>query len=183
MGTTEASVTEPGTGINSPIEFIRSRPVVLRNSRFLCWVTLSGSFFAAFMSIGMVLMVFSLVFPTRELNGDREWSAVWWGMAAPALGYICPRLWNLGHAMAAYQVYLDGSGVTFNLGTKMAPAELFLAWNKIVAIKYKRAGNVQQCWVEGMDGCEATFSSYTFFRPKKVARMIAERAGLVIQKV
>ena len=154
----------------------------MRNSRFLCWVTFSGSLFAAFMSIGMVLMVFSLIFPTSELNGDRGWGAVQWGIAALALGYMCPRLWNLGQAMAAYQVYLDGRGVTFNLGTKKEPAELFLAWDQIAAIKYKRVGNVQQCRIEGTDGSEAKFSSYTFFRPKKVACMIAERAGLAIEK-
>jgi hypothetical protein len=182
MSTTEFPASGPGAGINSQIEFIRSKPVVLRNSRFLCWVTLSGSFFAAVMSIGMVLMVFSLIFPTSELNGDRGWGAVGWGIAALALGFMCPRLWALGRAMAGYQVYLDGRGVAFSLGTKKAPAELFLAWDQIAAIKYQRVGNVQRCWVEGTDGSEATFSSYTFFRPKKVARMIAERAGLAIEK-
>ena len=120
------------------MEFNRSKPVVLRNSRFLCWVTMSGSFFAAFMSIGMVLMVFSLLFPISELNGDRGWGAVEWGIAALALGFMCPRLWVLGRAMASYQVYLDGRGVAFSLGTKKAPAELFLAWDQIAAIKYQR---------------------------------------------
>jgi hypothetical protein len=98
------------------------------------------------------------------------------------MGFMCPRLWALGRAMAGYQVDLDGRGVKFSLGTKKKPAELFLAWDQIAAIKYRRTGNVQQCWVEGTDGSEATFSSYTFFRPKKVARMIAERAGLAIAK-
>lgn len=90
MSTTEFPASGPGAGINSQIEFIRSKPVVLRNSRFLCWVTLSGSFFAAVMSIGMVLMVFSLIFPTSELNGDRGWGAVGWGIAALALALCVP---------------------------------------------------------------------------------------------
>lgn len=72
--------------------------------------------------------------------------------------------------------------MTFNLGTKKKPADLFLAWGKVAAIKFKRVANVQQCLVEGTDGSEARFSSYTFFRPKKIARMISERAGLAIQK-
>ena len=182
MTTTEPPAPGPGAGISSQMESSRFKPVVLRNSRFLCWLTMSGSLFAAVMSIGMLLMVFSLVFPTGKLNADRGWGGVGWGIAALALGFMCPRLWALGRAMAGYRVYLDGRGVAFSLGTKKAPAELFLAWDQIAAIKYKRAGNMQQCWIEGTDGSEATFSSYTFFRPKKVARMIAERAGLSIAK-
>jgi hypothetical protein len=36
--------------------------------------------------------------------------------------------------------------------------------------------------VIGKDGSEARFSSYTFFRPKHVLRLIAERTGLAIQE-
>jgi hypothetical protein len=92
------------------------------------------------------------------------------------------RLWNLGRAMAGYQVKLDSRGVDFNLGTKKKPANLFMEWGQIAAIKQRRAGNAQQFWVEGTDGSEARFSSYTFFRPKQVARLIAARTGLAIQK-
>jgi len=182
MSTTEFPVAGPGAGVTSQMEFNRSKPVVLRNSRFLCWVTMSGSFFAAIMAACMVLMVISRLFLSGALNGSLALSAIEWGVAALAMGFMCPRLWALGRAMAGYQVDLDGRGVKFSLGTKKKPAELFLAWDQIAAIKYRRTGNVQQCWVEGTDGSEATFSSYTFFRPKKVARMIAERAGLAIAK-
>jgi hypothetical protein len=56
--------------------------------------------------------------------------------------------------MINYKVKLDERGVVFNTGTKKKPGKLF----------------------------SATFTSYTFLRPGKVARMIAERAGLTIQK-
>ena len=182
MSTSEFPASGPGAGINSQIEFNRATPVVLRNSKILCWVTMTGSLVAAFMSVCMVLMVFSLIFPTSALDADRGWGALRWGIAALAMGYMCPRLWSLGRAMGGYQVLLDARGVPFNLGTKKNPADLFLAWDKIAAIKFKRVANVQQCLVEGTDGSEARFSSYTFFRPKKIARMISERAGLAIQK-
>ena len=68
-------------------------------------------------------------------------------------------------------------------GTKKNPSDLFLAWDQIAAIKFKRIGNAQQYYVLGKDGSEARFSSYTFFRPKKIARLIADRTGLTIQKV
>ncbi len=182
MTTTEYPVPGPGAGITSQMEFNRSKPVVLRNSRILCWVTMSGSFFAAIMAVCMALMVISLVFLSGPLTASRAFNAFQWGVAAGVTGYMGPWFWKLGGKMAGYQVNLDASGVKFSLGTKKAPSDLFLAWDQIAAIKYKRNFNVQQCKVEGTDRNYASFSSYTFFRPKKIARMIAERAGLAIQK-
>ena len=45
-----------------------------------------------------------------------------------------------------------------------------------------KSAKAQQYFVQGTDGSEARFSSYTFFRPKKVARLIAARTGLTIQE-
>jgi hypothetical protein len=84
--------------------------------------------------------------------------------------------------MVGYRVKLNSLGVEFNLGTKKKPSNLFLGWDQISAIKRKRVGNAQQYSVYGADGSDAVFSSYTFFRPKKVARLIAARTGLEIQK-
>ena len=87
--------------------------------------------------------------------------------AALAMGTMCPWLWKLGRAMAGYEVRMNDRGVEFILGTKKIPSNLSLAWNQIAAIKHKRIGNAQQYWVQGTDGSEARYSSYTFFRPKE----------------
>jgi hypothetical protein len=179
---TEFPAPGPGAGINSQIEINRATPVVLRNSKFLVAVTMTGSCVAAIFAVCMVLMVFSLVFPLSALNAARGWSALKWAISTLAMVYMCPWLWNLGRAMAGYQVRLDSRGVDFNLGTKKKPSNLFLTWDQIAAIKHKRVGNAQQYFVQGIDGSEARFSSYTFFRPKKVARLIAARTGLTIQE-
>ena len=181
MAMTEIPAPGPGAGINSQMEFNRATPVVLRNSRILIGVTMFGSIVAVFFALCMVLMVFS-VFGTGGLSGSNALSAAQWGFGALAFGYMCPWLCRMARSMASYRVYFDGRGVNFSLGTKKKPSELFMAWDQISAIKRKRIGNAQTYWVEGTDGSEARFSSYTFFRPKKVARMIAERAGLAIQK-
>jgi hypothetical protein len=178
MSTTEFPVPGSGAGITSQIEINRATPMVLRNSKFLCWVTMSGSFFAAFMSVCMLLMVFSVL----SSGGGNMLAAAQWGFGALALGYMCIWLWKMGKAMLEYQVLLDSRGATFNLGTKKKPSDLFLAWDQVAAIRYGRVGNLQQCRVQGFDGSEARFSNYTFFRPKKVARMIAARTGLTLQK-
>jgi hypothetical protein len=143
---------------------------------------MSGSFFAAVMGVWMGLMVISLLFFQSGPTAGRATSAWEWGAGALAMAYICPQLWSLGRAMLGYQVQLDSTGVTFNLGTKKKPADLFMPWDQVAAIKYNRVCNVQRCSVHGSDGSRATFSSYTFFRPKKIVRMIADRTGLAIEK-
>jgi hypothetical protein len=126
----------------------------------------------------MALMVFSIF----SSGGGNLYNAFWWGLCALAFGYGCPRLWILARAMSNYRVIMDMRGAMFNLGTKKQPSDLFLPWDQIAAIRHKRVGNAQQYYVLGKDGSEARFSSYTFFRPRKVARLIAERTGLAIQK-
>jgi len=182
MGTPGYPASGPGTGITSQIEMNRATPVVLENSRFLIGVTMIGSVIFAFFAVCMVLMVFSVLSSGGGLSGGNLYNALWWGFGAFAFGYGCPWLWKLSRAMADYRVTLDGRGVNFNLGTKKQPSDLFLAWDQIAAIRHKRVGNAQQYTVQGRDGSEARFSSYTFFRPKKVARLIAERKGLAIQE-
>ena len=181
MGTTGYPAPGPGAGITSQIANNRAIPMVLHNSRFLIGVTMICSIISAFFAVCMALMVFS-VLSSGGLSGGNLYNAFWWGLGTLAFGYGCQRLWNLSRAMAGYRVTLDSRGVNFNLGTKKKPSDLFLAWDQIAAIKHKRVGNAQQYTVQGSDGSEARFSSYTFFRPKKVARMIAERTGLAIQK-
>ena len=182
MSTTGFPAPGPGAGITSQIAMLRATPVVLVNSRFLIGVTMICSILFAFFAVCMVLMVFSIFSTGGGASGGNLYNAFWWGLGTLAFGYGCPRLWNLSRAMAGYRVTLDSRGVNFNLGTKKKPSDLFLAWDQIAAIKHKRVGNAQQYYVQGRDGSEARFSSYTFFRPKKVARLIAERTGLAIQK-
>lgn len=181
MGTQGFPASGPGAGLASQIESNRAVPMVLHNSRFLIGVTMICSIIVAFFAVCMLLMVFS-VLSSGGLSGGNLYNAFWWGFGALAFGYGCPWLWTLSRAMAAYRVTLDSRGVNFNLGTKKKPSDLFLAWDQIAAIKRKRVGNAQQYYVQGKNGSEARFSSYTFFRPKKVARMIALRTGLPIQK-
>ncbi len=133
-------------------------------------------------AVCFVLVVFSVFSTGGGSSGGNFFSALRWGFGALAFGYACPRFWNLSRAMANHKATMDSNGVMFNLGTKKRPADLFLAWDQIAAIRHKRVGNAQQYWVRGKDGSEARYSSYTFFRPKKVARLIAERTGLAIQQ-
>jgi hypothetical protein len=182
MGTPGFPAPGPGAGTTSQIEMNRAAPMVFRNSRFGIGVTMIASFVSAFFAVCMALMVFSVFSSGGGSSAGSLYNAFWWGFGALAFGYACPWLWKLSRGMAVYKVTLDSRGVNFNLGTKKRPSDLFLAWDQIAAIKRKRVGNAQNYYVLGKDGSEAIFSSYTFFRPRKVARLIADRAGLAIQK-
>ena len=182
MSTTGFPAPGPGAGITSEIAMHRATPVVVHNSRLLLGFTMICSILFAVIAVCMALMVFSIFSTGGGSSGGNLFSALRWGVAALAFGYACPRFWKLSRAMAGYKATMDGRGVMFNLGTKKLPSDLFLAWDQIAAIRHKRVGNAQQYWVIGNDGSEARFSSYTFYRPKKVARLIAERTGLAIQE-
>ena len=68
------------------------------------------------------------------------------------------------------------------LGSKKKPDEFFMAWEQVTAVQQKRAGEVWDYTILGKNGDYAIYSTYTFFRPTSVARMIAERAGLAVQE-
>ena len=106
MSTTEFPAPGLGAGINSQIEINRSQPVVLRNSRFLVGVTMTGSLFAAVFAVCMVLMVISMLFPLSDLTTDREWSVFRWAISTLALA-ICVRA--CGAWLATRQVTKSGS--------------------------------------------------------------------------
>jgi hypothetical protein len=178
-----ASQVPPVAGISSQIQAHRAQVVVVHNNKLYIGFTLLLSLCAAFLAGCMVLMVFSLLFPLSALNFSQGVSAVQWGFGALIFGYMCPALWKISMGMIHHHVKMDSRGVDFMLGTKKAPKELFMPWDKVASIQQKRAGMAQQFTVRGSDGSYATFTSYTFARPLKVARLIAERTGIAIQKV
>jgi hypothetical protein len=142
MSTAEFPAPGPNAGINSEMEFKRAIPRVLHNSRILCWLTLLGSIVVAFMGVCMLLMVFYLLFLQRFSFGNLI-GALQWGVGGLSMLLMCPWLWKKGRAMAEYRVRLEPRGVTFNLGTKKKPSDLFLPWDQITAIKRQRIGNTQ----------------------------------------
>ena len=182
MSPSEFPAPGAGGGIDSKIEIIRAKPMVLRNSRVFVGATLGMSVFAAFIAVSLLLLAMSFLFPLSDLTLDRGRSASLWVLRAMIAGFASPWLWSLGRDMAGYQIQLNSRGVEFKLGTKKKPADLFLAWSQIADIKSRRSGIDQQYLIQATNGSEATISSYSFFRPKKVARLIAARAGLDIHK-
>jgi hypothetical protein len=169
-------------GIASQMATERARPMVLHNSRIVCWGMMGVAVFSLFIGVCMVLMVFSVLFPLSAITFMSVLAAAQWGLGGLMMGYMCPWLWKWSQGMLHKKVKLDERGVDFQLGTKKKPQELNMPWDTVASVQQKRVGNAQQFTIAGTDGSVAQFSSYTFFRPKRVARRIAERVGQTIQK-
>jgi hypothetical protein len=130
----------------------------------------------------MLIMMLTVPFPLSDYNFHRLEGVVGWGISAWFFGYLCTVLWKLAFKMAHAEAKLDSRGVDFRLGTKTKSEELFLAWDQVAAIQYERFGNNQCYSILGKDDSYVKYTSYTFFRPKKLAQLIAARAGQPIQK-
>jgi hypothetical protein len=169
---------------NKPAELAAhsARTVVLHNSRIVCWLTMGMGIISVLLGICMMLMVISLLFPLRAITLMRVFAAVQWGLGGFLMCMMCPWLWKWCTRMLGFSVKLDARGVDFNLGTKKQPRELFMAWENVAAVQQKRSGNVWEFTIVAKDGGWASYTSYSFFRSKHVARTIAERAGLTVQK-
>lgn len=178
----EFTVAGQGAGVDSEIEAQRSQWVVVRNSRFLVGLVFIGSLAGVFMAICFALIALDALLPFSSFSFARLFNAVSWMFAALFSFTSCPWLWSMGRKIAHNEARLDSRGVDFQFGTQKAPQELFIAWDKVAGLQYCRSGNNRIYTVTGTDGSEATFSSYSFFRPRKLAKMIAARAGLSIKK-
>ena len=172
----------PDAGIHSGIEAERAQWVVVRNSRFLLGVVFAASLAAAFMAACFALIALSVLVPVHGMSFSRLANASSWAFAGLCTFLSCPWLWKMGKIMAHNEARLDSRGVDFLFGSSKAPRELFLAWDQIDSIRNRRSGNSQVFTVTARDGSEAMFSSYSFFRPRKLARLIAARAGRTIEK-
>jgi hypothetical protein len=175
-----SNIPGSGAGITSEIEMQRGIPVRVHNSRIAIATIFLISISAAFISICMVLYVFSIFSSGFSLSN--LFSALVWALSAFSIGYMCPWLWKMASSMSAHRVTLDVHGVNFKLGTKKKPVDVFLGWDEISGLWHERINNAHYYFVQSKGGGEVRLSSYTFFRPKKVVRLIAARTGLAIQE-
>ena len=168
----------PSSGIRRPIHLVDKQPTLLRNNRVLIFLTFLGSAAALGASLCMVIVALMYFFPLGEVNLDRFAAGALWGLGAWLMAMSQVFLWRQGHLMAHSSVLLDERGAHFRLGNSPSDKEVFMPWNGIEAVHYKRTEDTQKFTILGTDTNTVTFTSYSFYRPRRVARMIAEHAGL-----
>jgi hypothetical protein len=94
-------------------------------------------------------------------------------------------MWGSAMGMAHNHAILDAEGIHFRImpdGVR-GGGEQTVAWDQIAAIQHRRIANSQVYYVVAKDNRTVKFDSFSFFRPKKLARNIGARCGLPIQEL
>lgn len=168
----------PSSAVSQPIQLVDERPTLLRNNRVLIFLTYLGSIASLFISLSLVFIALSTIFPLGGITRDRLAAGALWVLGAWLMAMSQVFLWRQGNLMSHSSVLLDRFGAHFKLGNTVNEREVFMRWNEIEAVQYKRIENAQKFTILGTDLSAVTFTSNAFYRPRRVARMIAERAGL-----
>lgn len=167
-----------GPRVSRQLHLVGEHPTLLRNNRVLIFLTYLGSLVALFISLCMIILMLTTIFPLSALNLDRFAAAALWLLGAWMTAMTQVFLWRQGNLMAHCSVLLDSFGAHFKLGNAENAREVFMPWNEIEVVHYKRIHNAQKFTILGADSSTVSFTSYAFYRPRRVARIIAERAGL-----
>jgi hypothetical protein len=159
-----------------------AKTVVLHNSRLVCLMTMGMGIVAVPLGICMVLEGGSLLFPLNAITFIAVLAAAQWILGGFMMCMMLPFAWKWGTRMLSAHVKLDARGVDLHLGTKKKPVEMFVTWDQLASVEQKRLGKIWEFTITAKDGSWASYTTNSFFRSKHVARTIAERAGLTIQK-
>jgi hypothetical protein len=174
----QEQILAPGTGVRQQVDLPGARPTLLRNNRVLVFLTYLGSVASLIISLSMGFVALTTFFPLSAMNLDRFAASGLWLLGAWLMAMSQVFLWRQGKLMAHCSVLLDSYGAHFKLGDTDDAKEVFMPWNGFEAVHYKRIPNAQKFIFLGTDTSTVTFTSHAFYRPKRVARLIAERAGL-----
>jgi len=174
----QEQILAPGTGVSRQVHLLGECPTVLRNNRVLIFLTFLGSVASLIISLSMLFVALTTVFPLSAMNLDRFAQGALWVLGAWLMAMSQVFLWRQGNLMAHSSVLLDSYGAHFKLDNVNDAEEVFMPWNGIAAVHYKRIPNAHKFTILGADTSTVTFTSHAFYRPKRVAQLIAERAGL-----
>jgi len=145
-------------------------------------MTMGMGIVAVPLGICMVFEGGSLLIPLNAITFLGVLAAAQWILGGFLMCMMLPWTWKWGARLLAVNVKLDARGVDLNLGTKKKPIEMFVAWDQLASVQQKRVGKIWQFIITAKDGRWASYTTNSFFRSIHVARTIAERAGLTIQK-
>lgn len=173
---------ESASATNPASPQANTTPVTFRNSRFLIAITIIGAIIGLCMAVGMLLIALTQVISWRSHAWDSSLSIVSWFFAAFCSAGIALFVWRIGLTMCHSEARLNSEGVDFRQDGANFEQKQFVEWNKIAAIRHTRSGNCQRYAVLSKDGSATEFTSYTFFRPRRLAKEIAHHCGQPIRE-
>ena len=160
-------------------ELLRASPIVIRNSAILCCLALFGA--AASLVTALYLAVMACLALVRALHAhltaDRLAACAVFVFGAWILAHATAVLWKLGWARAHCEVRLDGDGAHFKLNGKRNSKEIFMAWEEISAVHYKRIAGEPKATILGSGDRAVIVTPYSFSHPEKIANLVAAYAG------
>ena len=173
-------VLAPAAGIGRQREATNDRPILLHNSSILTGLSFVGSVAAFCISLCMAFLACSSLFPLSSINLDTIATAGLWAIGSWIMAVAYVYLWRQGRVMSNCSVRLDGRGAHFRLDGTRDSGRVFFRWEEIAEVRHLRIPEAETFTILGSEAKTVTFTSCCFYRPRKVARMIAERAGLRI---
>jgi hypothetical protein len=168
-----------GLGVGTGVKDVE----IFKNNRvFATVVSMVG---VLMMFLGLVLEVAGVykLFHTPESAAKQAGSIAILTLGVTVVLLLSLLVWSVGRSMKFYQVSFEPGGARFRLGDEKKPQVTYFAWNEITGVYFKRGYNMQYGMSKRADGSKLDISSYTFFRVKKLMKMIAERSGQEMQTV
>ena len=165
------------------MDSVPASSIVFRNGVILVAFCRLVSVGAGLIAACMTVLVFSALFPLTGMNLSRAIQIFWWAFGVLCFVSMCRSMWVYGRRLSFYHVKLDPDSVEFLFGAKDHPELVRMPWDQVRAVQHKRVANAHIYTVLAQNGASATFSSNTFLRSKKIARLIADRAHLSIEEV
>lgn len=154
----------------------------IHNSRGLLAVCFLFSLASwALAGIGAMMTISVLI----QLKAGGVWSvlgALQWLVFAYCFFLVGRMFWRLSVKAWNSRVVLDSGGVSFHYAEAGGYKDFSMPWGVIDSVSHKRVGNYQTYTVHGNDGGYFRFNSYTFMRPKKIAKRIAAACGKPIEE-
>ncbi len=155
---------------------------IFRNSRLLLGVIALLGVLSGLVSGCMLILSLEAVGGLWPISAEHIYTVLAFAFTAASFFRMSAWLAQRASRMARYYARLDATGIAFQLGTKRDPQKLFLPWAEITGIRGQRIFGGKTYRVETASGSWAEFSSYTFFRPTKLAKLISRRSGRPIER-
>ena len=171
--------------MSTTIENASLQSETFRNNPLLIATVLLASVVGFLVAPCLAILCIATLFPLEGYTLERLFLVVSYLVASWFALNSGINLWRLGRGMVHQQATLYAEGLRFRQIPEKHPdnQEEFVAWDQIAAIRHRRMGHNQFYSVVTKDNRVLAFDALAFFRSRKLAEHISNRAGLSIQEL
>lgn len=165
---------------SNPAAPANSRTVIFHNNGFVAAISLTFGVLALVIGPGAFFLTLN---PLMRMHNFSIWplyAALNWAFVMYCMFALGWSLLKLGWRMANFRAKLAADGVEFRLGPRKTPQLQYFPWDQIAQINQKCAPGSRYYSVVGKNHDSVEFTTYTFFRPQKLAQQISQRSHIAI---